>query len=275
MTSYRSLKRSLVLTAFLMIGTPLWAADLGSGTPLAAPNTVSTGDWTFSIAPYFWAASIDGEVGVRGREPIDVSVPFRDVFDHLRFGGMVVGEAHNGTWGLFGDLIYLKLDADKSVTRTVAGVPLKLSAELETTSLMGTLMGEYRVIEKPAVTMDLMGGARVWSVENQVDISLSVDGPPLASLSGSETNTWVDPMIGAKGRIDLSPSWYLNGWGMVGGFGASSDFAWDVLAGVGYQWNQSFSVVGGYRALGVDYSDNGFDFDVTEYGPILGVVVKF
>lgn len=45
---------------------------------------------------------------------------------------------------------------------------------------------------------------------------------------------------------------------MVGGFGAASDFAWDVLAGVGYEWNQSFSVVGGYRALGVEYGSGGF-----------------
>lgn len=274
MTCCRSLKRSLALAGILMVGAPVWAADIGNGTPLPQADT-GTGDWTFSLAPYFWAASIDGEVGVRGREPVDVNVPFHDLFDHLRFGGMIVGEAHNGTWGIFGDLIYLKLDADESVTRTVAGVPLKLSAELETKSFTGTLMGEYRVVAQPAVTVDLMAGARVWSVDNQVDISLTADGPPLASLSGGETNTWVDPMIGAKGRIDLSPSWYLTGWGMIGGFGASSDFAWDVLAGVGYQWNQSFSVVGGYRALGVDYSNDGFDFDVTEYGPIFGVVIRF
>lgn len=274
MSCYRMVY-GLALVASLMAGNSLLAADLNEAAPLNPVPPAETGDWSFSIAPYFWAASIDGKVGVADREPVDINVPFRDLFDHLRFGGMVVGEAQNGTWGVFGDLIYLKLEADRSLSRTVAGIPLDLSAELETSSLVGTLMGEYRVISQPTATMDIMAGARVWNVENQLNVSLSTGGSPLAAFSGNDTKTWVDPMIGAKGRIDLSPSWYLTGWAMVGGFGAASDFAWDVLAGVGYQWNQSFSAVGGYRALGVNYSSDGFTFDVTEYGPILGIVVKF
>ncbi|WP_205927467.1 hypothetical protein [Rhizobium sp. P32RR-XVIII] len=273
MTCYRSFKRALAFAVSSALISQVWAADIDNAAP---PQTASDpAGWTLSLAPYFWAGSINGDVGVRGRQPIEVDVPFRDIFDNLRFGGMIVGEAHNGTWGVFGDLIYLKLEVEKSVTRTVAGVPLNLAGTLETSSLTGTLMGEYRVVAQPAVTVDLMAGARLWNVDNEVDLALSAGGPPLAALSGSETNTWVDPMIGAKARVDLSPSWYLTGWGMIGGFGAASDFAWDVLAGVGYQWNQSFSAVGGYRALGVDYSNDGFDFDVIEYGPIFGVVIRF
>ena len=43
---------------------------------------------------------------------------FGDILSDLRFGGMMVGELHNGTWGLFGDLIYVKTKADESITRT-------------------------------------------------------------------------------------------------------------------------------------------------------------
>lgn len=28
------------------------------------------------------------------------------------------------------------------------------------------------------------------------------------------------------------------------------------MGGVGYQWNNAVSIIGGYRALGVDYSHN-------------------
>ncbi|MEK1890527.1 MAG: hypothetical protein AAAB35_23775 [Phyllobacterium sp.] len=45
--------------------------------------------------------------------------------------------------------------------------------------------------------------------------------------------------------------------------------------GIGYQFNDTVSAVAGYRALGVDYSDAGFVFNVVQQGPILGVVLHF
>lgn len=274
MPCYKGFTSTLALAACLLLGSPVGAAD---GTEVSSPPGVVSGDggWTFSIAPYFWAASLKGDIGFRGRQPFDADVPFRDIFDNLRFGGMIVGEAHNGTWGVFADLMYLDIEVDKSFSRTIAGVPVSLSGSLETTSVTATFMGEYRVLAEPSASLDVMAGARIWSVDNELDIALSAGGPPLAALSGSDTQTWVDPMLGVKGRIDLSPSWHLTGWGMIGGFGAASDFSWDVLGAIGYQWTQSLSIVGGYRAVGVDYSRDGFTFDVIEHGPILGAVIRF
>jgi hypothetical protein len=65
----------------------------------------------------------------------------------------------------------------------------------------------------------------------------------------------------------------LTGWGLVGGGGANVD--WDVAGGIGYEFNKTVSAVLGYRALGVDYSSDGFVFDVVQQGPILGVVMHF
>ncbi|EHK77960.1 hypothetical protein SM0020_10910 [Sinorhizobium meliloti CCNWSX0020] len=274
MPCYKCFTPTLALTASLLVGWPVGAADVAEESP---PLDVVYGDagWTFSIAPYFWAASLKGDIAVRGRQPFDADIPFRDIFDNLRFGGMIVGEAHNGTWGVFADLIYLDIEVDKSLTRTIAGVPVSLSGSLDTTSVTATLMGEYRVLAQPSATLDLMAGARIWSVDNELDIALSAGGPPLAAFSGSDRQTWVDPMLGVKGRVDLSSSWHLTGWGMIGGFGVASDFSWDVLGAIGYQWTQSLSIVGGYRAVGVDYSRDGFTFDVIEHGPILGAVIRF
>jgi hypothetical protein len=188
---------------------------------------------------------------------------------------MVVGEATNGTWGIVADIIYVKTEADESVTRTVAGIPVSLAGSVETSILTATVMGEYRAIAQPRGTLDLMAGARIWSVDNDIELGLSAGGAPLAAFSGSDGSTWVDPMIGIKGRFNLNPSWYLTGWGMIGGFGAGSEIAWDVLGGAGYQWNERFSIVAGYRALGVDYQKDGFVFDVVQHGPILGAVIRF
>ena len=55
---------------------------------------------------------------------------------------------------------------------------------------------------------------------------------------------------------------------MAGGFGASSDFMWDLYAGIGYDFNDRFSAVLGYRGTGVDYENDGFLYDVawTSFG---------
>ena len=257
-----------------LIGPLATAADLASEPP-PADVVPAQGGWVFSVAPYFWAAGLEGDVGLFGFQPVNIDMSFGDIFDNLRFGGMIVGEAHNGTWGILADAIYIKVEAEQGVERSVAGVPLELSGNIETSSFTGTIMGQYRVVARPSATLDLMVGARIWSVENDIKLSLTAGGSPLAAFSGSEGSTWVDPMIGVKGRVDLNPSWYLTGWTMVGGFGTGSDIDWDVLGGVGYQWNNWLSIVGGYRALGVDYESDGFVFDAVQHGPILGAVLRF
>ena len=62
-------------------------------------------------------------------------------------------------------------------------------------------------------------------------------------------------------------------FGFVGSFGEAA--VPTILGGVGYQWNDRFSTVGGYRALGVDYSDDGFVYDVVQHGPYLGAIFHF
>jgi len=246
---------------------PLRAADL----PPLEPKS----DWTFVIAPYLWGAGLKGKIGLFGREPVDVDMSFADIFDDLKFGGMVIGEAHNGTWGVFTDLLYIKTDIDESIKREVLGVPASLSANVETDSFTGALMGEYRALATDQMTLDVMAGARVWSVDNNISATLKANETEVASLSGSDGDTWVDPMIGIKTRIDTKSPFYLTAWGMIGGFGVSSDFAWDVAGGIGYQWNDTVSTVIGYRALGVDYENSGFEYDVIQHGVIAGAVIKF
>jgi hypothetical protein len=171
--------------------------------------------------------------------------------------------------------MYAKTKSDGSATRIIANVPVTLSAAVETSSFTGTFMGEYRAYSAPAATLDLMGGARVWSIDNDIDLALTAGGSPVAQFSGKDGDTWVDPIVGVKGRFNIDDKWHLDGWGMIGGFGAASDVTWDVMAGVGYQWDDRLSFTAGYRALGVDYSHHGFVYDVVQHGPFMGTVMKF
>lgn len=141
-----------------------------------------------------------------------------------------------------------------------------MDGSLTTQLTIGTLMGEYRVVQQGKTSVDLMAGARLWAVSNDVT---------LGGLSGSDDEYWVDPMIGVKSRVQGASPWYVTGWAMIGGFGVSADIDWDLFGGVGYEFSDRFSLVAGYRGLGVDYSNDGFVFDVIEHGPILGGVFRF
>ena len=137
----------------------------------------------------------------------------------------------------------------------------------KTLSVFGAAM--WRAVDEPTASLDLMAGARLWSVETSIDPV----GGALGGADFSSSETWVDPVLGAKGRVQLPSNFYLTGWGMVGGFGVSSKARWDVMGAVGYEVTEATSFIAGYRALGVDYRDGDFLFDVVQSGPILGALV--
>jgi hypothetical protein len=154
----------------------------------------------------------------------------------------------------------------------------EVSAEADIKEFIATFMGQWRAVDSDQMTLDVMAGARYWNIDNDITARGQIDVGPITiikELSGSDGASWVDPMIGLKSRIDTDTDFYFTGWGMVGGFGVGSDFNWDVMGGVGYEWTDHFSTVLGYRALGVDYEDDGFVYDVVQQGVALGAVFNF
>lgn len=239
----------------------------GAGSALAADVVVPEPEsgWTFAVEPYFWAAALDGTIGQFGLPDVQVDATFDDILRNLKFGVMGLAEARNGNFGLFGDVMYVDLSANDNVEAR------RIDADVEVTSQTFTtlLAGEYRLIDAEGGSLDLLAGGRLWWVATDIDISGDLN------ISGSDSATWVDPMVGLKGRVYLTPEFFVGAWGMVGGFGVSSDFAWDALGSIGYRISDSISLVAGYRALGVDYERNDFTFDVIEHGPILGAAFTF
>jgi len=253
---------------------PAQAADMVYEAPPAAPP-VETNEWKFTMAPYLWGAGLSGDIGLFGQDPTNIDIPFSDILKDLDFAGMLVSELNNGTWGVLADVIYVKTTSDTNTFGQIGNTPAALRVGVETSTFTGTLMGEYRVLSQPNGILDLMAGVRVWNVNNDITARLAAGGQPVGALSGSDGDTWVDPMVGIKGRIDLTPKWNLSGWGMIGGFGAGSDLTWDVLGAVGYNWTDHFSTRIGYRAIGVDYENDGFVYDTIQHGPIVGILYQF
>ena len=66
--------------------------------------------------------------------------------------------------------------------------------------------------------------------------------------------------MGGRVRHEIAPGKELSLEGDVGGFGAGSQFSWQVVAAYGYDtmcFGMPLHAVIGYRALSVDFSDGG------------------
>jgi hypothetical protein len=240
------------------------AADLPD-EPLAPVVMPSEDRWEFAFAPYMWAAGLEGTVAQFGLDPTEIDLSFKDILENLDMTIMAAAEARRGRFGIFADIIYTDLSTHGTGPGGI------FSARLGNKQLVGTAMLEYRVVEDGRSSLDVMAGGRMWYVDTNARITAGVG----SGFSGSDDATWVDPMIGVKGRWQGASPWYLTGWGMIGGFGVSSDIDWDAMAGVGYAFNDWFSMVAGYRGAGVDYSDGSFSWDVVMHGPIVGGVFRF
>jgi len=239
------------------------AADLLA--PEQTEFTTESG-WEFAFAPYVWAAGLDGDIAQFGLPAVEVDLSFTDILKHFDIGFMGAGEARYGRLAFLTDLLYVKLSADDEVEARRVKADISLTTEVLT--ILGT--AEYRLIDAEGGTLDALAGARVWWVKTDLDFSGN-----FIDASGSDSATWVDPIIGVRGRLNLGPEFFLTSWAMIGGFGVSSELTWDLMGALGYQASDSVSLIAGYRGLSVDYEDDGFVFDVVQQGPILGAVIRF
>ena len=78
-------------------------------------------------------------------------------------------------------------------------------------------------------------------------------------------------------HADLSDRWSVFGHGDVGGFGigSASDFSWETALATGYRVSRRWTLVAGYRALGVDHEGSAIQLDVVQHGPQIGAIFRW
>ena len=244
------------------------AAALGGNAPGVSADEQTSSGWKFNVSPYLWLAGISGTVGtLPGLPPADINDSFSDVWDNLQFAGMIAGSARKGRFSMAGDLQYVHTEAkDDSLA------PLFGSEKLTSKSFIFSALGEYLILEKDRSNLLVSGGLRVWSVDTE--LVLSPGTLPGRTIKGDDT--WVDPMIGVRGSVDLGASdVFFTGWSYVGGFGVGSDIMADLFGGLGYRFTDNISATMGYRWTKVDYDDGGFLYDVVQQGVMVGATFRF
>ncbi|MGI9352182.1 MAG: hypothetical protein ACR2O3_11510 [Rhizobiaceae bacterium] len=261
-----------------VITIPLWlVANTGLAADAISEDTSITErmapEWTVSIDPlYSWLFGLKGDLRVFGGPGVAVDVTTGDILDNLSefldaIDGLYLGsgEFRNHQFGLQWDVVFISQGASAAFGNRIQG-----AADVGFRMSMTTLAANYRVHETTNSHVDLIGGLRITDV--QADIS-AVVGPIVATRSGGDT--WVDPVIGVKGRYDLNENWYLKGSALYGGFGVSSDSLYDIAGFVGYEWNNGIELYTGWRIADTDYENGPFKWDVRLSGPMTGLTFKF
>jgi hypothetical protein len=231
---------------------------------LMAPQAVAqsgSNAWQFSIAPYLWAAGMDGTMTIADVDQ-EIDVPFSDIISDLDFALMGHFDMRNDRWVLASDLIFVDLGQSEDIGAgtVTAGIDMTL---LE-------LVGGYRV--SPAVA--LLAGAR-W-----VDMGASLRYTGEIIDPGADVGkSWIDPLVGVNVFAPLSDRWWIGLRGDVGGFGVGSELTWQAYADVGWKASKLVSIMLGYHALDMDYEDGDglhyFGLDLMISGPQLGVAFTF
>jgi hypothetical protein len=218
--------------------------------------------WHYIIEPYVMFPNVHGTVGIDDVPDASIDESPVNVFNHLQFGAMLYGEAHNNKWAITSDVMYSNLAEDASAT------PLIAYGRVDMRQWFWELAGLYRL------SPWLEAGLGAVLTEIGADINLTLNTPQSQiQKSASRSKTWVDPTIVVRATFPLSTKWTLVARGNVGGFDLSSKFTWQTqLYGV-YKLSDSMNLSAGYRAIGDDYESGSgvhkFLYHVTTFGPVI------
>ena len=213
-------------------------------------------DWEFTIAPYLFGASMSGTQAVRGRE-VEVDLSAGDILSDLQFGAMGLFVARKGEWGVGTDLMWTALGTSFDI------------ANVDADQGAFAFYGLRRLAPAAEVTF----GARV----NFLQGTIGFKGPLQATFEQSKT--WVDPIVGLSLRTPGEGRGLGRIYTEIGGFGAGSDFAWQIFPSLGIRVGRHATLDVGYRWIDTDYEsgegDERFAYDMLIQGPLLGFTFRF
>ncbi len=258
------------------------ALSAGICCPLQA-QAQADGPWRFSASLYGYLPSLDGSASV----PVDsagntINVGAEQILDNLKFTFMGAFDAHNGRWGVFTDLIYLDLGDSEQQTREFSignvGLPAGTASDIawDLRGLAWTSAGQYRLVSDPSITLDAIGGVRLFQLKQSFRWNITGNLGPItpAGRSGeasAKLSNW-DTIAGVKGRYALGANWSFPFYADIGT--GESDLTWQLAGGVSYRfsWGELTAMM---RHLAYEMKSGKAINDISFNGPMIGATFRW
>lgn len=248
----------------LAVGRAIVAAAVLSFAACLTPSggQADPSDWSGQVTLYGWGAGVSGDfTPLPGAPRLSFDNSFSDVLEDLDAAFFMTALARRGDLVFFGDLTY-------SSSSRSGRVPPGVAASGKLTMRSATLAAGKRLQAGPQTTLDLLGGARFWSIDGSVSV-------PLVGVSVAPEANFTDPILALRANTQLSPRWSLLAYADAGGFGVGSDVTWQAAVTANYQISDHVYLSGGWRHLYVDYNNSGADFEGSMTGPVVGATFRF
>ena len=125
----------------------------------------------------------------------------------------------------------------------------------------------------PERTFDFLAGIRY--TRQDYEVRIVGDTGPRRRF----TPDWFDPIVGGRLPANLSDRVLFLFRGDIGGFGAGSDFTWNIETGLGFRLTRRAELQVQFKVLDVDYEAGvGRDFyayDVVSPGVVIAFPIHF
>jgi outer membrane autotransporter protein len=142
------------------------------------------------------------------------------------------------------------------------------------------LLQQFIQSQEPALAAAIRAHAqgRVNQLKTQISSQIANIVTNQLNRNFSFYDEWLDPLIGLRGRFNLTKAFYLTGQVDVGGFGIGSDIAVETYGALGCQITRNLHAEVGYRYLYEDFRDEenrDFLYQMSVYGPQITVSIDF
>lgn len=234
-------------------------------TPLAVAASVFVGaqaqaqDWNYTASIYLFMAETKSGIGGQ-----TATLSFSDALENLDMAFMGAFEANNGQWGFLVDYMMTDIGFSDSTPGAVFG---DLKASVKTQILTGYVT--YRLYDTGSVKTDLLAGARWFDTDTKLRLTAGL----APSESRRTSDSWTDPIIGARTQFVMSDKWSASAAFDYGGINDRE--TWQVLLTASYAINDNWLATFGFRHIDVSNDKDGRDYTFEQTGPLVGVQYRF
>jgi hypothetical protein len=225
--------------------------------------------WKFLTEVYLLFPNMKGETGIGDLVSVPIDANPGDIFSKLKIGGMLYFEARTKKWAITSDLVFMNLENE-----VTPGTILN-SGTVTANQGIWEAVGLFRITS----FLEVGAGGRLNHLSTGMDVRRNVFPGGTEEVNRDNTTTWYDPIIIARLTADIRDKWLFQFRGDLGGFGAGSDFTWQLQAYAGYRFSKIFQLTAGYRIISIDYNkdtDAGqFIFNTDEFGPVIRLGFNF
>jgi hypothetical protein len=208
-------------------------------------------------------SGLQGNIGVR-RLVLPVNVSFSDVFDNLNIGYMGAVDLRKRRLGMLTDVAYAKVTTQEQSTPFGA-----LYSTARSRSKMFFVDPEFygRLVDTREFSVDAFAGVRVWRLDNGLDFRAGL----LPALSVDDTQSWADPLLGGRFRVNLRKGIFAT---LKGDAAIGPNEEWQIYTGVGKTIKKKYNLILAYRRLDVHYRNSTFLYDTSMNGILLGMTIQ-